>query len=373
LKVAVLTTGRQDFGILRSTCHRLVKDPRFELQLLVSGMHLDRESFLDEEQLPIARRIDIAGPTPSAMAGAMVERLAAALGELTPDLLLLVGDRSETAAAALAASLSRVPIAHLHGGEETEGAIDNSLRHAITKLSHLHLVSHPDHARRIRQMGEPDDSIHVVGAPGLDNLFRDDLPSRAELADWLKCALDSPLVLVTFHPTTLGSAPDEEVRALIAAMSQVEATWVITLPNNDAGWRPIRDALVAFTTTSTRAVAVQALGERRYFGMLRACDALLGNSSSALIEAPAYALPAVNVGDRQRGRLRGVNTIDVPAEAGAIRDGLRRALDPGFRSSLAGSTSPYGDGHSAEKILEILGRYQPPRPPRKRFVDRGSA
>src|SRR5262249_15770919 len=249
-----------------------------------------------------------------------------------------------------------------------EGAIDNVLRHAITKLSHLHLVSHSEHALRVRQMGEADDTVHVVGAPGLDNLHRADLPDRHALEGVLGISLQRPLVVVTFHPTTLGGDPVSEVQALVTAMAQVSACFVITLPNNDTGAHDIRRALLAFAETRANAVAIEELGPASYFGLLRDADAVLGNSSSGLMEAPLFALPAVNVGERQRGRLRGANVIDVAADAEAIVTGLRRSLDPGFRAGLPRGASPYGDGKSAARIVEILAAWRPPQPPRKRFV-----
>jgi UDP-N-acetylglucosamine 2-epimerase (non-hydrolysing) len=373
-KIAVITSGRQDYGILRSTCLRLRDDPRFELQLVVMGMHLAAGhgatvQQIERDGLPIARRLDTARALAGDEAAATVAEVAGALRALAAEGLLLVGDRSETAAAALAAALERVPIAHLHGGEETEGAIDNLLRHAITKLSHLHLVSHEEHSRRVAHMGEDPAAIHIVGAPGLDNLHREDLPSREQLTAYLKRPLSAPLVAVTYHPTTLGATPEREIAALIGAMRTVPASYVITLPNNDPGSQPIRDALLELAAADPRSVAVEALGEARYFSLLRAADAVLGNSSSAVIEAPVFQLPAVNVGDRQRGRLRGANLIDVPVDAQAIAGGLRRALDPAFRVGLAGTTSPYGDGRSAPRVVELLAAWQPPRPPRKPFFD----
>ena len=301
----------------------------------------------------------------------MVEAIGRVLPELGAHAMLVVGDRSETAAAALGAALARVPIVHLHGGEETEGAIDNALRHAITKLAHLHLVSHPDHARRVQQMGEPDASVHVVGAPGLDNLRRTDLPDRAALEASLGISLVAPVVIVTEHPATLAGDPAAEVAALVRALEQVPATYVVTLPNNDAGNEAVRASLQAFVAAGARRIAVEALGEARYVALMRCADAMVGNSSSGLIEAPVVQLPVVNVGDRQRGRLRGANVIDAEATAPAIAAALQRALSPAFRASLAGTTSPYGDGHSADRVRAVLDAWTPPDPPRKRFVDRG--
>lgn len=376
MRLAVLTSGRQDWGILRSTCRLLRSDPAFDLRLWVGGMHASarfgarpeeiaadgyriRElSWLREEGETLAEE---------QAAGALRET-ARALREERPEALLLVGDRLETAAAALAGTLAGVPLVHLHGGEESEGAFDNQLRHATTKLSHLHLVSHPAHARRVLRMGEPASTVRVVGAPGLDNLHREDLPSRAELEARLGLPLTPPLLLVTLHPSTLGGDARAEGDALVAALDAVDATCVISLPNADPGQEALR-RLLERAGARPRRTAVPALGERAYWGLLKLADAMAGNSSSGLIEAPAVGLPVVNVGDRQKGRLRGANVIDVSSEPAAIAEGLRRALDPAFRAQVRKEPSPYGDGRSAPRIVDILRSWRPPVPPRKRFED----
>ena len=387
MRLAVLTTGRQDWGILRSTCVALRDGLPFELCLIVGGMHC-AEPFGRTEQLIIAdgfqpaERLDwiARAATPHGQAGRAVEAVGDALERQRPDALLLVGDRFETAAAALAATLERIPIVHLHGGEQTAGAFDDLLRNAVTKLSHLHLVSHLDYARRVIAMGEAPGTVHVVGAPGLDNLHRADLPGRAELERHLGIELTPPVVIVTLHPTTLAlpfegeassNGPEgpasavDEVACVIGAMDRVAATYVVTLPNNDPGHEPFRQALVA-AARGERRVAVAALGDRRFWGLMRIADAMLGNSSSALIEAPALGLPAVNVGDRQSGRIRGANVIDVPtADVDAVANALQRALAPATRRSLAGAESPFGDGRSTPRIIEILAGWTPPHPPRK--------
>ena len=374
-RIAVLSTGRQDYGIVRSTCLALRSDSRFELTLLVAGMHLSPAhglpvSEIDADGIPIHSKLDTFRARPEEESAATIEALVPVLQDLEPDALLVAGDRTETAAGVLAATIARVPVIHLHGGEETEGAIDNALRHAITKMSHLHLVSNEVHARRVRQMGEPPATIVVVGAPGLDNLRRPDLPSRADLERHLGISLKVPVVLVTHHPATLGGDPQAEASALVDAMSSIDATWVITLPNSDAGAIAIRKAFVAFASTRpSRAVAVESLGAARYAAMLRIADAMLGNSSSGIIEAPVFALPAVNVGDRQKGRLRSANVLDVPAARAQITASLARALDPAFRRSLDPRESPYGDGKSAARILEALAAWDIPQPPRKTFAE----
>lgn len=372
MRIAVLTTGRQDWGILRSTCLRLAAHRDFELLVFAGGMCCEPRfgaalAHIEQDGLAPVERLRWVGEQVDAPAhhqtGDAVRLIGDALARHRPDTLLLVGDRFETAAAALAATLARVPIVHLHGGEETAGAFDNALRHAITKLAHLHLVSHVDHAKRVIAMGEDPASVHVVGAPGLDNVHRSDLADRAELEQFLGIELRAPVVLVTHHPATLGAAPECEIDALIAAIDRVDATYIVTLPNADPGSAAIRERLVA-AVAHPRRRAADALGERRYFGLLRLADAMLGNSSSGLIEAPLLGLPVVNVGDRQKGRLREVNVLDVPPDADAITAKLTEALAPNFRAALPRG-SALGDGYAAERIVEILSAWRAPVPPIK--------
>ncbi len=379
MRIAVLTTGRQDWGILRSTCVALRDDARFALSLWSGGMHESADfgatvkdvveaGFVVDEHLDWLSSADMSGVDQAGGALALVGR---ALAQRRPEALLLVGDRLETAGAALASTLERIPIVHLHGGEETEGAFDNALRHAITKMSHLHLVSHFDHAARVRAMGEDPAHIHVVGAPGLDNLQRSDLSDRAELELSLGLPLKPPVVIVTLHPATLGIDPRVEAEAVVAAMDAVPATYVITLPNSDPGGATTRAVLLAAAQAPRRIVA-EALGERRYWGLMRIADAMLGNSSSALLEAPAVGLPAVNVGNRQRGRRRGASVIDVDADATTITNALRLAVLPETKARLH-VESAQGEGSSAQRILAVLAAWQPPSPPSKRFFGSGVA
>ncbi|HXT99580.1 MAG TPA: UDP-N-acetylglucosamine 2-epimerase [Polyangia bacterium] len=372
MRVAVLTTGRQDWGILRSVCVALRDAPDFDLRLLVGGMHCsDRfgrtetmvraDGFAASETLAWLKDD---GETAAGQSAAALTAVAEALRRQAPECLLVVGDRLETIAAVVAATLCLVPVVHLHGGEDTEGAFDNSFRNAITKMSHLHLVSHPDYARRIAAMGEDPAAIHVMGSPALDNLQRGDLATRAELEALLGLPLEAPLVVVTVHPTTLASAAGDEVGAVVAAMASVPATYVITMPNSDPGNESVRDALRR-AAAAPRRTAVEALGERRYWGLLQQADAVLGNSSSGVIEAPALALPTVNVGDRQRGRIRGPGVIDVGVDASAIAAALQRALDPSFRQRVRAAEPPFLPGNAAARVLSILRGWSPPSPPRK--------
>lgn len=368
----MLTTGRQDWGILRSTCALLRSDPDFELKLMVGGMHLSSQfgrtefevradGFEADEALAWVEKD---GATDALdQAGRTIPAVGRALERHRPEAMLLVGDRFETAAAALAATIGRVPIVHLHGGEETEGAIDNAFRHAITQMAQLHLVSHEIHRQRVVSMAVDPQTVHVVGAPGLDNLHRPDLPDRPELSERLGMSLKPPVVVVTLHPSTASSIPPSvEVSALLEAMDTVEATYVITLPNTDQGHDTLRDALSNAAARPGR-VAVEALGSRFYWGLLKVADAMLGNSSSAIIEGSALGLPAVNVGERQKGRLRGENVIDAPSEALAISTALRHALRPEVRRELGQRPAPFGNGRSASLILETMRAWRPPFSP----------
>jgi UDP-hydrolysing UDP-N-acetyl-D-glucosamine 2-epimerase len=374
LRIAVLTTGRQDWGILHSTAAAIRAHPRLELLLIAGGMHLaarygrtvdeiEADGFTPDVRLEwIGEAGDggAAGETAAAL-----QAVGAALRSSRPDALLVAGDRSETAAAALAATLELVPIIHLHGGEQTFGAFDDALRHAITKLSHLHLVSHEEHALRLLALGEDPATVHVVGAPGLDGAFRGDLPSRTDLESDLGIPLTPPIVLVTVHPGTLESDPIAAAAAVAAAMDAVPATYVVTLPNADPGGDAVRDILLAATASRPQRVAVSALGERRYWGLLAIADAMLGNSSSALIEAPAMDLPAVDVGDRQAGRRAAANVVHAPADPDRVAAALRDALDPATRDRVRAAHPELADGQAGQRIADIIAAWRPPRPPRK--------
>ncbi len=375
--IAVLTTGRQDWGILRSTAEAIRAHPDLRLWLLVGGMHLSARhgTTLDhvradgfEPDAHIDWLPADADPPADVQAASALAAIGGALRAVPPDALVVAGDRFETAAAALAATVNVVPLVHLHGGEQTFGAFDDALRNAITKLAHLHLVSHEEHAARVIAMGEDPASVHVVGVPGLDALARTDLPGRDELATDLGMLLDSPLVVVTVHPTTLGTDPAAAARAVVGAMDLVPATYVVTLPNADPGAAEVRRLLTAAVAGRARRggrIAVEALGSRGYMGLLQIADAVLGNSSSSIVEAPALDLPAVNVGERQAGRHREGNVIDVDETAADVADALRRVLDPAFRAGIATRHPVLLDGRAGVRIADIIAGWHPSRPPRK--------
>lgn len=374
-RVAVFTSGRQDYGILRSTIKSLAGCPDITPLIYVGGMHLSPRfgrtvSFLQADGVPIARELPFIAepPDPVPDAARALESIGAALSADRPDVMLLVGDRFETAAAGIASGIARVPLAHLHGGEETEGSSDNAYRHALTKLSHLHLVSLQAYGDRVIQMGEDPARVVVVGAPGLDNLYRDDLPDREGLEHELGVPLVEPVVIVTVHPETLSGAPNLATStAVAAALEQVRGTCVVTQANADPGGVEIAGFWDQWSRGRENVVVRQALGERAYWALLKIASAMVGNSSSGIIEAPAARLPSVNVGDRQRGRVRSAYTLDVSAVPDAVGHALATVLDPASRIRLAGAPLPFPEGPAAPRVIAALRDWLPRRATRKTF------
>jgi UDP-hydrolysing UDP-N-acetyl-D-glucosamine 2-epimerase len=336
-----------------------------DLSLFVSGSHLSPEFgrtavTIEEDGFPVAARIEmlLSSDSPEGIAKSMglgIVGFAQAFGAGRPDILLVYGDRFEMHAAALAALPFRIPVAHIHGGEVTEGAIDESLRHSITKLSHLHFTATQDYARRVVQMGEEPWRVSVSGAPTLDNLQTMRIPGCAEIGDRIGMDLAAGPLLVTFHPATLEyDLASAQMADLLAVLHASQLPVVFTMPNADTGGRVLRERIGEFVAKHPIARAVESLGTEHYFGLMRLARAMVGNSSSGIIEAPSFGLPVVNIGSRQRGRTRGANVIDVGVSQEEIARGLEHALDPVFREGLRGCPNPYGDGHAAERIVSRL-------------------
>jgi UDP-hydrolysing UDP-N-acetyl-D-glucosamine 2-epimerase len=383
-RVGVVTVSRSDYGHLRPVLEGIGRAPDLQLVLFVAGMHLDAEfgstvEEIEADGFPIAERIPMLEPgdSPEAIAvstGRGVEGFARAFARGRPDLLVVLGDRFEMLAAAVAALPFALPVAHIHGGEVSEGAMDNQSRHAITKLAHLHFASAEAHARRIAQMGEESWRIHAVGGPGLDRVATAEPLSREAVARELDMPAHGPWLLVTFHPVTLEYRDTaSHVDELLAALEKTDGTLVITYPNADTSGRLIIERLEEFAARHPgRCRVSRNLGDRLYLSLLRHADVMIGNSSSGLIEAPSFGLPVVNIGARQRGRLRGANVIDVEPERGEILRGIEAAQTPAFRARAGAAANPYGDGHAAPRIVEVL-RTVPldARLVQKRFVDAG--
>jgi len=363
--IGVVSVSRSDWGHLVPVLEAIRDASDLDLRLFIAGMHLSADfggtvKEIEAQGWPIAERIAMLEPgdTPEAIAastGRGIAGFAGAYARQRPDLVVVLGDRFEMLAAAVAALPFALPVAHIHGGEASEGAMDNQIRHAITKLAHLHFASAPEHGKRIAAMGEEDWRIHVVGAPGLDRLRTVGLLSRDEVAAALGLPPARPWLLVTFHPVTLEHEDTpRHVDELLAALDAVDATLVMTYPNADTAGRTIVQRVEDFAARTPRARIFRNLGDRLYLSLLKHADAMVGNSSSGLIEAPSFALPVVNVGSRQRGRLRGGNVVDVAPRRDDIVRGIRTALAPDLRRRLDGQPNPYGDGRAASRIVAVL-------------------
>jgi UDP-hydrolysing UDP-N-acetyl-D-glucosamine 2-epimerase len=378
-KVCVVTGGRADYGLLYWPMKEIAASPRFELQLAVTGMHLapefgDTLAAIERDGFRIDAAVDmlLAGDSPVALAksiGLGVIGFADAFARLAPDLVMLLGDRFEILAAAQAALVARLPVAHLCGGDVTEGAFDDAIRHAISKMAQVHFVTNAAAARRLRQLGEDPQHIYTVGSPGIDNILRTTPMTRAEVERELGLALRKPLLIVTFHPATLGERPAvAELEELLAGLAAAAsgATLVFTLPNADTEGRALAERIRGFLAGHANARLFPALGSRLYISLLHLADAVIGNSSSGLYEAPTVGTPTVDIGDRQQGRLRAASVIWAPAERRAIASAIAAALARGKQRV----ENPYGAGDSARRIVEILAGIPDFRAlTRKRFAD----
>ncbi len=366
LRICAVTGSRADYGLLRRTLRAIATDPDLELQLVVTGAHLDPRSGPSRDEiladgLPISAEVDmlLADDGPAAVTkslGLALIGFADTLARLRPHLMLLLGDRYEILAPAQAALLARIPVAHVHGGEISEGAMDESIRHALTKLAHIHLVSAAVHARRVIQLGEAPERVWVVGAPGLDAVADTDFMDRAELEGDLGRPLGGPHLLVTYHPVTLeDTAPEAALAPLLTALDALpEFAVTFTGSNADPAGRRFERIIEAYVTGHEQARFVPHLGQRRYLSLARLSTAVVGNSSSGLIEIPALGTPTVNIGERQRGRLRAPSVIDCPAEAAAIQAAIGQARSPEFQALAGRGETPYGTPGVAARIHRIL-------------------
>ncbi len=382
--ICVVTGTRADYGLLSPLMRLLADDPGFELQVVATCMHLspafgETVRLIEADGFEVDERVEMLLSSDTELGAAKstglgVISLADTFARLAPDAAVILGDRFEALAAATAAFLLRIPIAHIHGGELTEGALDDGIRHAITKLSLLHFTSTEVYRKRVIQLGEQPARVFNVGALGVDNALATPLLTESELGHALDIELAHPLLAVTFHPVTLeGGQAEEQMRGLLSALETVSVgSVVITRPNADPGNRAINDLIDGYLARTPLAAAYEALGHVRYLSLVKAADVVVGNSSSGIIEAPPLGTPTVNIGTRQGGRVRSGSIINCDPEAGAIATAIGRALDPGFQRVAREqvTSGPYGDGHAAERILAVLRTADiPPQALRKRFFD----
>ena len=381
-RICVVTGSRAEYGLLHGVLNEIGDEPGLELKLVVTGMHLAPRFGLtvreiEDDGFVIAERVDIGLDDDSAAAtaramGVCVIGMGAAFARLGPAVVVLLGDRFEILAAAQAALVARIPIAHIHGGELTEGAFDDSMRHAISKMAHLHFVAGPAHRARIAQLGETPDQVFEVGALGLDNIARLEPLDRAALESEIEFRLGEGFLLITYHPVTL--ANDGGTRAAQELLSALDAfpdrRVLVTGVNADPGHDRIGSLFAQYASARPeRARVCASLGRRRYLSAMKQCGALIGNSSSGLIEAPAIGVPTVNLGLRQRGRERAPSVIDCGETRDEIVAAIRKALSAEFRTAFKGVPQAYGTPGAAARIVRVLKSHPLDDVLMKRFHD----
>jgi UDP-hydrolysing UDP-N-acetyl-D-glucosamine 2-epimerase len=362
-RIAVVTGSRAEFGILRWVIQDIDDDPGLDLALVVTGSHLSERHGLTVREIEttgvnIAAKVplDLSGDDPASISKAMgtcVTGMSIELQRLAPDILLVLGDRYEIFASVQAAMMLRIPVAHIAGGDVTEGAIDEAMRHSITKMSHVHFATNVASARRLEQMGEDPARIFVTGSPALDHLRRDARATRNELEQKLGAQLGIKNMLVTFHPVTLATDSGlSELDAMLAALEQFSPDtqiW-ITRSNADSGGTAINQRIEEWATDRDNANVYTSLGIANYMSLMSVCDIVIGNSSSGLYEAPSFGIPTVNIGERQGGRLSANSVFHCVGTPLAVQDALVKAENFDRRTAI----NPYGDGYSAQRIVGAL-------------------
>jgi GDP/UDP-N,N'-diacetylbacillosamine 2-epimerase (hydrolysing) len=381
-KVCVVTGSRAEYGLLRWLLLGIKASPDLELQIAVTGSHLSPEfgltyKAIEEDGFHIDAKVEMLLSSDTALGttkslGLGLIGFADAWARLRPELIVVLGDRYEILAAAAAAMIARVPIAHIHGGESTEGAIDESVRHAVTKMAHLHFVATEPYRRRVIQLGEQPDRVFLVGGLGVDSIQRIALMGREELQRSLDFTLGKRNLLVTFHPATLDEeAASVQFAELLTALGEMREThFIFTLPNADTQSRTVSRMIESFVAAYPAVSrAFKSLGQLRYLSCMKHCDGVVGNSSSGLTEAPSLHKGTINIGDRQHGRLRATSVIDCDPSAAAIRGALRRLYSAEFTAGLEHAVNPYGEGGASERIVETLRTVSMSGILKKRFYD----
>ncbi|WP_287497378.1 UDP-N-acetylglucosamine 2-epimerase [Pandoraea sp. CB10b_02] len=366
-KVAVFTGTRAEYGILYWLLKDIQASEALELQLIVGAMHLsptfgDTWKQIEADGFVMSAKVEmlLSSDSPVGTAKSMglgTIGFADALDRLQPDVAVVLGDRFEALAFVQTAMVMGIPVAHLHGGEITEGAYDDAIRHSITKMSYLHFTASGAYRQRVIQMGEAPERVFDTGALGLDHLLRSPRMSHAALAESLGFALKAPYFLVTYHPVTLAEEPgDAAFHALAVALDQFPQHQVIvTYPNADHGGLELIRRLQAYAAANpTRVLAVPSLGFARYLSAMSGAAAVIGNSSSGIIEAPAFGVPTVDIGARQTGRLRAPSIVHAAPESDAIADAIRTVIDPAFVRAIDPADNPYGQGDAARQIVNVL-------------------
>ncbi len=364
--IAVLTATRAEYGLLSPIIHALKKCRGFQVKVIATGAHLSPEFGLTYNEIiadgvDIDKKIEIllSSDTPSSITKSMglaMIGFADYFEESTPEALLVLGDRYETLAVCCAAMNARIPIIHLYGGETTEGAVDEAIRHSITKMSYLHLTSSEIYRKRVIQLGENPERVVTVGAVGIENTLNKPLMTKAELENSLDFKLDTPYAVVTFHPVTLESysAAEQYGQLLKALDKNNNLKYIITKSNADSGGRIINEMTDKYAAANENVLAVDSLGATRYLSALKYACMAIGNSSSGLIEVPSFKIPTINIGDRQRGRLKADSVIDCEPNAESICSAMKKAQSDEFKAVCLDAVNPYGDGKTSAKVVSAV-------------------
>jgi GDP/UDP-N,N'-diacetylbacillosamine 2-epimerase (hydrolysing) len=380
-RICVITGTRAEYGLLRWVMQGIKDDPALTLQVIATGMHLSPEFGLtyreiERDGFSIDRKVEMLTSSDTSVGiaksmGLGMIGFADALDALKPDLIVVLGDRFEIFAAVAAALVARIPVAHLHGGEATEGLIDEGIRHSITKMSHLHFVAAEEYRRRVIQLGEQPANVHLVGGLGIDNIKRIKLLDREALEQSLDFKLGAKNLLITFHPVTLEtSTAEDQMAELLSALAALEDTQLIfTLPNADTDGRALIRMVEQFAAKHANARAYTSLGQLRYLSCVAQVDGVVGNSSSGLAEVPSFKKGTINIGDRQRGRLMADSVINCAPDRASIGAALQTLYSADFQAGLANVRNPYGDGGASDKIVQLIKSAELTDILKKRFFD----
>lgn len=362
-RIGVVTGTRAEYGLLKPLIKRIDEDDMLELYLVVTGAHLEKRlgytcKEIEQDGFRIAKKIfmELDSDSPDGLCSAMgreLEGLGKSLKDTNVDLLVLLGDRYETFIAAAAATIFRIPIAHIHGGEVTEGAMDDAMRHSITKMSHLHFASTATYAERIVQMGEQPEYVHNVGAMGTETIKKRDFLSREKLAEQFSSLFLKPYMMITYHPVTLDDEPvQKQVLSLFQALlSHSEYNYIFTYANADKDGATINKMLDEFVGRHVNMVVFESMGQIGYLSALNYADVVVGNSSSGIIEAPSFHIPTVNIGDRQKGRIAGESVIFCGTGAEEISAALEQSLTADFREKCLTAKNPYEGADTCDEIM----------------------
>lgn len=382
MKICVVTGTRAEFGLLQGLMGLIDASENYDLQVVVTGTHLLEDfgytvNAITDAGFTIDARVPqityaVSGSDVATQVGEGVVGFTQAFSALEPDALVVLGDRYEMLAASMAAFFLDIPILHIHGGEVTHGAFDDTIRHTITKLASLHCVAHEDYARRVIQLGERPERVHVVGGLGVDRLAETHLLSKGELERELGLEIGEPLFLVTYHPVTSGvSDALQEVRQLIASLEEFpDATVIVTMPNADPDHQTIASALVdAVARNQERWLFSRSLGQVRFWSLMALATAVVGNSSSGILEAPSFRTATVNIGPRQRGRIMAGSVVSCAPDATAIFRALRQVMEEAFRQSLHAVQNPLGGPGASERIVALLPKLESATLKAKVFYD----